>query len=107
MILYDISYVQLKNNTKEYTCKTETNKQKKEKRFRGFTGGSLIKSLPASAGGVGSILAQDDPLQEEVAPHSSILAWRIPWTAEPGRLQSMGSQRAGHDLATTQIQKTN
>ena len=107
MILYDISYVQLKNNTKEYTCKTETSKKKKKKRFRGFTGGSLIKSLPASAGGVGSILAQDDPLQEEVAPHSSILAWRIPWTAEPGRLQSMGSQRAGHDLATTQIQKTN
>ena len=69
MILYDISYVQLKNNTKEYTCKTETSKKKKkEKRFRGFTGGSLIKSLPASAGGVGSILGQDDPLQEEMQP---------------------------------------
>ena len=110
MILYDISYVQLKNNTKEYTCKTETSKKKKkekEKRFRGFTGGSLIKSLPANAGGVGSTLGQDDPLEEEMATHSSILAWRIPWTGEPGRLQSMGSQRAGHDLATTQIRKTN
>ena len=46
-------------------------------------------------------------LEEEMATHSSSLAWRIPWTGEPGRLQSMGSQRAGHDLATTQIQKTN
>ena len=48
-------------------------------------------------------LGQDDPLEEEMATHSSILAWKIPWTGEPGRLQSMGSQRVGHDLATTQI----
>ena len=45
---------------------------------------------------VGS-LGQEDPLEEGMATHSSILAWRIPWTEEPGRLQSMGSQRAGHD----------
>ena len=85
------------------------NKQKKKTklRFRGLTRGSLIKNLPASAGDEGSILGQDDPLEEEMATHSSILAWRIPWTREPGRLQSMGSQRAGHDLATTQVQKTN
>ena len=38
-----------------------------------------------------------DPLEEEMATHSSILAWRIPWTEEPGGLQSTGSQRAGHD----------
>ena len=38
-----------------------------------------------------------DPLEEEMAIHSSILAWKIPWTEEPGRLQSMGSQRVGHD----------
>ena len=38
-----------------------------------------------------------------MATHSSTLAWRIPWTGEPGRLQPMGSQREGHDLATTQI----
>ena len=61
-------------------------------RFRDFTGGSLIKNLPANAGDVGSILGQDDPLEEEMATHSSILAWRIPWTWEPGRLQSMGLQ---------------
>ena len=47
---------------------------------------------------VGSTPGQKDPLEEEMAPHSSILAWKIPWTEEPGGLQSMGSQRVGHDL---------
>ena len=42
-------------------------------------------------------LGWDDPLEKGMATHSSILAWRIPWTEEPGRLQSMGSQRVGHD----------
>ena len=42
-------------------------------------------------------LGQEDPLEKEVAPHSSILAWRIPWTEEPDRLQSTGRQRVGHD----------
>ena len=42
-------------------------------------------------------LGWDDPLEEGMATHSSILAWRIPWTEKPGRLQSMGSQRVGHD----------
>ena len=42
-------------------------------------------------------LGQEDPLQEEIATHSSILAWRIPWTEEPGGLQSMKLQRVGHD----------
>ena len=42
-------------------------------------------------------LGQDDPLEKEMATHSSILAWRIPWTEEPGGLQSMVSQRVGHD----------
>ena len=45
-------------------------------------------------------LGQEDPLEEEMATHSSILAWRIPWTEEPGGLQSMGSQRVRHDWAT-------
>ena len=62
----------------------------------------LIKNLPASAGEareIGSILrslGQEDPLEEGIATHSSILAWRIPWIEEPGRLQAMGSQRVGH-----------
>ena len=42
-------------------------------------------------------LSQEDPLEEEIATHSSILAWKIPWTEEPGGLQSTGSQRVGHD----------
>ena len=42
-------------------------------------------------------LGQEVPLEKEMAPHSSILAWKIPWVEEPGRLQSMGSQRVGHD----------
>ena len=42
-------------------------------------------------------LSQEDPLEEEMATHSSTLAWKITWTEEPGRLQSMGSQRVGHD----------
>ena len=42
-------------------------------------------------------LGQEDPLEEEMATHSSILAWRIPWTEELGRLQSVGSQKVGHN----------
>ena len=42
-------------------------------------------------------LGQEDPLEKEMVTHSSTLAWNIPWTEEPGRLQSMGSQRVGHD----------
>ena len=42
-------------------------------------------------------LGWDDPLKKEMATHSSTIAWKIPWTEEPGRLQSMGSQRVGHD----------
>ena len=48
-------------------------------------------------------LGQEDPLNEEMATHSSILAWKIPWTEESGGLQSTGSQRAGHDWAHTRI----
>ena len=46
-------------------------------------------------------LGQEDPLEKESATHSSTLAWKIPWTGEPGRLQFMGSQRVGHDWATS------
>ena len=49
-------------------------------------------------------LGQEDRLQKEMAAHSSILVWEIPWTEEPGRLQSMGLQRAGHDLGIKQEQ---
>ena len=42
-------------------------------------------------------LGREDPLEKDMAIHSSTIAWKIPWTEEPGRLQSMGSQRVGHD----------
>ena len=46
-------------------------------------------------------LGREDPLEKEMATHSSTLAWKIPWMEDPGRLQSMGSQRVGHDRATS------
>ena len=54
---------------------------------------------------VGS-LVWEDSLEEEMATGSSILAWKIPWREEPGRLQSVGPQRVGHDLATKQHQRS-
>ena len=61
-----------------------------------FPGSSLVTNLPANAaaaGDTGSIPGQEDPLEDEMANLSSILAWRIPWTEEPGRLQSLGSAK--------------
>ena len=62
----------------------------------------MVNYLPANAGDVGLVLGWEDPLEKEMATHSSILAWEIPRTEDLGGLQSMGSQRAGHDLAITQ-----
>ena len=56
-----------------------------------------VKNLPAMQETQVQSLGQEDPLEEEMATHSSILVWRTPWTEEPGGLQSMGSQRVGHD----------
>ena len=56
-----------------------------------------IKNLPAKQGTWVRSLGREDLLEDSMATHSSILAWRIPWTEEPGGLQSMGSQRVGHD----------
>ena len=57
----------------------------------------VVKALPAMLETEVQALDQDDPLEEGMVAHSSILAWRIPWTEEPGGLQSKGLQRAGHD----------
>ena len=59
-----------------------------------------VKNLPAVQETWVQSLGGEDPLEEGMATHSSILAWRIPWTEEPGGLQSMGSQGVGHDRAT-------
>ena len=56
-----------------------------------------VKRLPTMWESQVQSLAWEDLLEKEMATHSSILAWRIPWIVEPGRLQSMGSQRVGHD----------
>ena len=67
--------------------------------FLGFLGGSHGKESTRNVGDLGLIpgLYWEDPLEKGKATHSSILAWRIPWTEEPGRLQSVGLQRIGHD----------
>ena len=57
----------------------------------------MIKNLPAVQETHVLFLGREDPLEKEMATHSSTLAWRIPWTEEPGELQSMGLQRVEHD----------
>ena len=71
----------------------------------GFPGGAVVKIPPANAGDTrdaGLIPGLGRSPREKTATHSSNLAWEIPCTEEPGRLQSMGSQRVGHDIATKQ-----
>ena len=63
-----------------------------------FPGSSVVKNPPANAGETSSIPGSS--LEEEMATYSSILAWKIPWTEEPGGLQSMGLQRVGHSWVT-------
>ena len=65
--------------------------------LRDFSIAQMVKSLPAIQGTWVQSLGQEDPLEKVMATHYSILAERIPWTGEPGRLQSMGSQRIGHN----------
>ena len=60
----------------------------------------MVKNPPAVKEAWVQSLGWEDPLEEGMATNSSILAWRIPWTEEPGSLQSMGSTRVGYDLAT-------
>ena len=62
-----------------------------------FPGGSAVKNLPAMQEMQVQSLGWEDPLEEGMATHSSILAWRIPWTEEPGGLQFIGSQRVRHN----------
>ena len=57
----------------------------------------MVKNLPVVWETQGWSLVQEDPLEKEMATHSGILAWRTPWTEEPGEIRSMGSQRVRHD----------
>ena len=68
--------------------------------MQGFPHGSDGKVSACNAGDGVQFLGREDPLEKEMTIHSSILAWKIPWTEEPNRLQSMGSQRVRHDYFT-------
>ena len=69
-------------------------------RLQGQLVTQTVKNLPVTQKTQVSSLGQEATLEKEMAIHSSILAWSIPWTEEPGQLPSMGSQRVGHDWAT-------
>ena len=66
----------------------------------------MVKNPPAKQEMLVQSLGGEDPLEKEMATHSSILVWEIPWTEKPGWLQSMGSQRVRHDLMTKQQQQS-
>ena len=73
--------------------------------YHDFLDGTVVESPPAGAGASRDLvqsLNREDPLEKEMATHSSILAWETPWTEEPAGLQSLGSQRVGHDWAVTE-----
>ena len=74
--------------------------------IKGFSGSSAGKESACNAADLSLIPGSGRSSGEGMANHSSILAWRIPWTEEPGRLQSMGSQRVGYDWATTTLRFT-
>ena len=65
--------------------------------FPGGLDGKAVKRLSTMRETWVRSLGEEDPLEKEMAIHSSTIAWKIPWTERPGRLQSMGSQRVGHD----------
>ena len=65
--------------------------------YWGLPGGSEIKNPPDKLKTQVHSLGQEDPLEKEMATHSSTLGWKMPWTEELGKLQSMGLQRVGHD----------
>ena len=100
---YPLQYSSLENSNMDYTVHGVAKSWTWLSDFY-FTWASLVaqmvKSLPAVQDTWVRSLDQEDPLEKEMATHSSILAWKIPWTEEPGRLQSMGSHRVGHDWAT-------
>ena len=80
------------HNFRKGFCSSERSRQ-----TQGFPGGAMVKNLPAKAGSTDLIPGSGRSLEKEMATHSRILVWKIPWTEKPGELQSMGSQRVGHD----------
>ena len=74
-------------------------------RWWGVPGGSAVKNIPAKQETWVRSLGGEDPLDEEMATYSSILAWRAPWPEQPGKPQSTGSRRIRHDLEPKQQQQ--
>ena len=92
----------LKKEKKRKACINSTNNNKsKGKTHLSVPIAQLVKNLPAVQETWVWFLGREDPLEKKLAVHSSILAWKIPWTEEPGRLQSKGSQRVRHHWATS------
>ena len=91
--------VAVKNQNRSLTVSKERQKINKHEvsSHMGFPGGSVVKNLPAMSEIRIQSLGQEDPLEKKMATHSSILAWKIPWTEEPVRLQSIGLQRVRHN----------
>ena len=92
------------SNLKDHDSVNKSHLQNSMCTVMGFPRGSVVKNLSADAGDTDLPLDQEDPLEKEMATHSSILAWEIPWTEERGRPQSMGLQRVRHNLASKQQQ---
>ena len=78
-------------------AQSRTRLKRLSSRIMSFPGGSVVKNLSAKQETRVQSLGREDLLEKEMETHSSTLAWKIPWMVEPGRLQSMGSQRVGHD----------
>ena len=83
-----------------WTCKELDTTEQCSRSRSDFPGGSDGKESACNAGYPGSIPVSGRSLEKEMETHSSILTWETPWTQEPAGLQSMGSQRVGHDWAT-------
>ena len=96
--------LQILETTKSFNLNEVEEKQKSKYKYWASLVTQTVKNLSAMQETQVQSLGQEEPLEKGVATHSSILAWRIPWTEEPGGLRSMGSQRVGHDFhSLTQV----
>ena len=91
------TFMDQKNQYSENEYTTQSNLQIQFNPYQASLVAQRVKRLPTMRETWVQSLGQEDPLEKAMATHSSTLAWKIPWTEKPGRLQSMGSQRVGHD----------
>ena len=93
---YVVHYTKVIQQQGEHVHLLPTNQVDRED-YRGFLCGSLVKNLTTMQETWVQSLGQEDPLEKGIATHSFILVWRIPWTEDPYGLQSVGSQKVGHN----------